>query len=414
MHCITETQRKYLASLPLKERQNEILKEEYLNGEWYAADVSAVIAGDIPTTDCWCFGFPCQDISIAGKQRGFDGDRSSLFFRIMGLLKDIPKANKPRYLFIENVKNLLSINAGFDFARVLIDLAAGGYDAEWRVLNSKDYGVPQNRERVFIIGYSRRPGRRTLLPLGESNPEIDELQGHGDIRPLSSEGKKAIANTLCAGDRNQVGCYPIDGGGVLKVNGYHKDSKTMTPVQVAQIYGTKKEPNPQAGRVYDMNGISPCLDTMEGGNRQPKIALPNGKRVKDNGDPMFNLTTQDKHGIMIKTATKEGAEEAHPGDGINLSFPGSETRRGRVQSGGASTLQCNDSQGVVTENLKIRKLTPKECFRLQGWTDDYFEKAEFVNNNSQLYKQAGNGVTVNVIYEIAKYLKTEEGEEWRE
>ena len=126
MHTITEEQREYLATLSLKERQKEILKEVYLNGEWYADDVGLVEPRTIPRADCWCFGFPCQDISIAGHQRGFEGDRSSLFFTIMGLLKEIPEEDRPTYLFAENVKNLLSINRGYDFARVLIEMAEGG------------------------------------------------------------------------------------------------------------------------------------------------------------------------------------------------------------------------------------------------------------------------------------------------
>lgn len=145
---------------------------------------------------------------------------------------------------------------------------------------------------------------------------------------------------------------------------------------------------------------------------QPLVVVPvltpnrlkkrqNGRRFKENGDPMFTLTTQDIHGVAIKTATKDGYQEAFRGDGIQLSFSESNTRRGRVQSS-SSTLQCNDSQGVLLEDWRIRKLTPKECFRLQGWTDDYFEKAQFMNSDSQLYKQAGNGVTVNVIEAIAK------------
>ena len=117
---------------------------------------------------------------------------------------------------------------------------------------------------------------------------------------------------------------------------------------------------------------------------------------------MFTLNAQDRHGVLIKNATKEGYTEAHPGDGIQLSYCESNTRRGRVQSSSSSTLQCNDSQGTLTEDFRIRKLTPKECFRLQGWSDDYFEKTQFVNSDSQLYKQAGNGVTVTVIYDIAK------------
>ena len=143
----------------------------------------------------------------------------------------------------------------------------------------------------------------------------------------------------------------------------------------------------------------------------PKIAIPcltpdrvekrqNGRRFEEDGEPMFTLTAQDRHGVLIKNATKDGYTEAHPGDGIQLSYCEPNTRRGRVQS--SSTLQCNDSQGTLTEDFRIRKLTPKERFRLQGWTDDYFEKAQFVNSDSQLYKQAGNGVTVTVIYDIAK------------
>lgn len=126
MHLLTEEQRKYLSTLPLNKRQKEILKEEYRNGEWYANDIRRVYAGDIPKADCWCFGFPCNDISVAGKQLGFRGNRSSLFFRVMYLIKQLEEENKPTYLFIENVKNLLSVNGGCDFARLLIEMDEGG------------------------------------------------------------------------------------------------------------------------------------------------------------------------------------------------------------------------------------------------------------------------------------------------
>lgn len=126
MHLITEEQRDFLSNMPLKQRQKEILKEEYRNGEWYANDIRRVYAGDIPKADCWCFGFPCQDISVAGKQLGFQGNRSSLFFRVMYLIGQLEEENKPTYLFIENVKNLLSVNGGWDFARVLVEMDRGG------------------------------------------------------------------------------------------------------------------------------------------------------------------------------------------------------------------------------------------------------------------------------------------------
>ena len=133
MHLLTDEQRKRLNELPQKKRQKEILKDEYRNGEWYANDVRRVCADDIPKADCWCFGFPCQDISVAGKQLGFQGNRSSLFFRVMYLIGQLEEENRPTYLFIENVKNLLSVNGGWDFARLLIEMEHGGYDAEWQV-----------------------------------------------------------------------------------------------------------------------------------------------------------------------------------------------------------------------------------------------------------------------------------------
>ncbi len=380
MHLITEEQRQYLSTLTPKQRQKEILKEEYRNGEWYANDIRRVYAGDIPKADCWCFGFPCQDISVAGKQAGFQGNRSSLFFRVMYLVGQLKEEDKPTYLFIENVKNLLSVNGGWDFARLLIEMEQWGYDAEWQVLNSKDFGVPQNRERCFIIGHLR----------GRSTSKIFPIEG--------TDGKNSVSLKL-------FGC----------INGR----------------------NSQRERVYDSGGLSPTISTVPGEKKtEPKIAIPvltpdraekrqNGRRFKDNGEPMFTLTGQDRHGVAIKVkeATKQGYSECRVGvDAVNLSVPGSKTRRGRVGKEIANTLDTSCNQGIfvkVSDELiayavwyekyqcyiAIRKLTPKECFRLQGWPDDYFEKAEFVNSDSQLYKQAGNGVTISVIKAIAEKLK---------
>lgn len=205
MHCITDVQREYLESLDIKKRREEILKEEYLNGEWYADDVSTVRGRDIPKSDCWCFGFPCQDISISGKKIGLDGDRSSLFFTIMGLLDEVPEENKPTYLFAENVRNLFSVNRGFDFARILVEMGKRGYSAEWRLLNSKHFGVPQNRERVFIIGRTGRASGREIFPVGDSEETLDELQRH----PI-------ITGTVHRINALQTGTYPIEGGGGIE------------------------------------------------------------------------------------------------------------------------------------------------------------------------------------------------------
>lgn len=205
MHLLTDEQRQHLLSMDLNKRQKEILKEEYRNGEWYANDIRRVYAGDIPQSDCWCFGFPCQDISISGRQDGFRGSRSSLFFRVMYLIGQLEEEKKPEWLFIENVKNLLSVNRGWDFARLLTELDKGGYDAEWEVLNSKDFGVPQNRERCFIIGHLRSRGRRKVFPLREINDEAAQLQGYESLQILSN----AITDT----SKQRPGIFPISGGG---------------------------------------------------------------------------------------------------------------------------------------------------------------------------------------------------------
>ena len=345
MHLLTQEQREFLDKMPLKQRQKEILKEEYRNGEWYANDIRRVYAGDIPKADCWCFGFPCQDISVAGKQIGFQGNRSSLFFRVMYLVGQLKEEDKPTYLFIENVKNLLSVNGGWDFARLLIEMEQGGYDAEWQVLNSKDFGVPQNRERCFIIGHLR----------GRSTSKVFPIEG--------TDGKNSVSLKL-------FGC----------INGR----------------------NSQRERVYDSGGLSPTISTVPGGNTEPKTAIPvltpdrtekrqNGRRFKEDGEPMFTLTGQDRHGIAIEVeeATKRLDTSCNQGIFVKVSD------ELIVYAVWYEKYQCY---------IAIRKLTPKECFRLQGWSDDYFEKAQFVNSDSQLYKQAGNGVTVTVIETIARKM----------
>lgn len=239
---------------------------------WFGNDVTKVRGWELPKADLWTFGFPCQDVSIAGKQKGMkEGTRSGLFYEIMRLLDEC-KENKPKWLVCENVKNLLSIDGGGGFLNVISEMAERGYSIEWKVYNSKDYGVPQNRERVYIVGCYGERCTRELLPIKRTNT--------------------AILNQVIGGS--------------------------------------------QGMRVYDPNNIS-CTLSSQGG------------------------------GMGAKTGLYKIAEQ-------------------------------------YSESMRIRKLTPKECFRLQGFTDEQFEKAAAVNSNSQLYKQAGNAVTVNVVYEIGKHI----------
>lgn len=275
--------------------------------------------------DIICGGFPCQAFSIAGNQLGFEDARGTLFYEIARAAEQV----KPRYLFLENVRNLLSHDKGKTFERMLKILDELGYDVEWQVLNSKNFGVPQNRERVFIIGHLRGESTYRVFPIRGENKEFNT---NGEINQVGNIGK-------------------------------------------SDNFGG----NPQVTRVYDINGISPTLNTMQSGGREPKI--------------------------LVREATKQGYAVANVGDSINFSHPNSKTRRGRVGKNIANTLLTSDEQGVVLSDYKIRKLTPRECWRLQGFPDWAFDKAQEVNSDSQLYKQAGNSVTVNVIEEIAKRIK---------
>lgn len=151
MHTATDKQREYILSLDKKQRLNEIRKDQYLNGEFYADDITRINPGELPGADIYCGGFPCQAFSIAGQRRGFEDARGTLFFEIARLAAD----RQPRYLLLENVKGLCSHDKGETLKTILRCLDDIGYDAEWIVLNSKEW-IPQNRERIFILAYSRR------------------------------------------------------------------------------------------------------------------------------------------------------------------------------------------------------------------------------------------------------------------
>ena len=430
MHLLTEEQRKALEDIPIKKRRKEILKEEYRNGEWYANDIRRVYAGDIPKADCWCFGFPCQDISVAGKQAGFQGNRSSLFFRVMYLVGQLKEEDKPTYLFIENVKNLLSVNGGWDFARLLIEMEQWGYDAEWQVLNSKDFGVPQNRERCFIIGHLRSRSTAKIFPVERADREnsiqiIGYRNGYKrNTQVFAQDGITEALSTCQGGGREHHTALPCfidlcyqgsqmtDTARCLKARYYKGVANHAGQDSGIAIKVIGEVNSSQDGKVLGIDGITKCHSA--GHNNNPKIALPvltpdraekrqNGRRFKDDGEPMFTLTSQDRHGVAIDPlGVLRNVRTEHGKEVVN-------------------TLDTSCNQGIfvkVSDELivyavwyekyqcyiAIRKLTPKECFRLQGWSDDYFEKAQFVNSDSQLYKQAGNGVTVTVVEAMARKM----------
>ncbi len=232
----------------------------------------------IGSVDIICGGFPCQAFSIAGNRRGFEDTRGTLFFEIARFASIL----RPKYLFLENVKGLLNHENGVTFETIISTLDELGYNVEWQVLNSKNFGVPQNRERVFIIGHLRRERTRRIFLLSGKNQSTS----------------------------NQS---------VMKIGNINPSGNGMN------------------GEVYQADGLAPTLTTNKGEGQ--KIAI--------------NSYHENNH---------------------------------------------------LSDGFRIRKLTPKECWRLQGFPDWTFDKAQEVNSNSQLYKQAGNSVTVNVIAAIAKEL----------
>lgn len=324
--------------------------------EWYSSDARKIEPDELPEFDLLCGGFPCQAFSIAGTRKGFGDPRGTLFFE----LARVAEARKPRYLLFENVPGLLNHNGGRTFAAILDTLERLGYFVEWQVLNSKDFGVPQSRRRVYIVGY------------------LDE-RCRGKILPFTSANATPLA---CIHD------------------------------------------GPQGSRVYDPSGVSCTLTSSAGG--------------------VGGKTGLYQVGFPIKEATSKGYKMAYPGDSIDLAYPQMNTRRGRVGRKIAHTLTTDATQGTligtprfvdmnedpeITEisrcltakqnggirkhkreasgvlvGGRIRRLTPRECLRLQGWADDRIDQILAIQSDNQVYKQAGNGVTVTVVEAIGRRL----------
>ena len=409
---------------------------------------------DVPDCDLFTYSFPCTSVSLAGKQDGLEkgsGTSSSLLWECQKIIE----AKKPKYLMMENVKNLVGKKFKSFFDEWVTYLDEQGYNTYWKVMNAKDYGIPQNRERVFAIsvlkdsdiGYDfpkEFPLKNRLKDLLEtsvdekfyiSQDKVDKLlakmlkpesllcdqsmsgldgkiRGYNEYSPSITAREYKDPRLIRVGNVNPSGngmngeVYYEDGlaptvttnkgegskilkheseykvlGGIytndspefnrgvmkdlsrtLKAN-KHDASVVFTNqkvLQVGNIVDTGSWDNPQRGRIYSPDGVSPSLNTVGGGGLEPKI--------------------------LIKNATKQGYLEAVDGDGVDLTYPDSETRRGRVRKQISHTITTQDSLGVYND-FRIRKLTPKECWRLMGFTDEDFFKAETIQSNSTLYSK---------------------------
>lgn len=422
-------------------------------------DITKVDETKLEPFNMICGGSPCQDFSVAGKQKGsvwtckdcgheynpltvhwserdkcpccgsnnIEKTRSSLLVEYLRVIR----ANKPNFGMYENVKNIVGKQFKDTFKMFTDELNEYGYNVYWKVLNAKDYGIPQNRERVYLIFIKKEldNGKFTYPEPFDNGMRLkDILEENVDEKFYISEDKvqrfltnlnneDALLYDACQVKREGKSREYNDFCPTLTARDY-KDPRLVNDNVVKQI-GTISKcegnwKNPQVGRIYSTDGCSPTLNTCGGGSHEPKIVQlgnvnPSGKgmngNVFDENGLAPTLTTNKGEGnkIAIRQATKKGYIECELGGVADLSYPESKTRRGRVQENGqiCPTITATET-GVcrIESPIRIRKLTPKECFRLMGFSDENFEAAERMVSNSQLYKQAGNSIVVDVLYYI--------------
>ena len=387
--------------------------------------------------DLITYGFPCQDISIAGKQQGFVNDsgestRSGLFFEALRIIKEL----RPRYAIAENVKALTSTKFKNEFATVLSSLEDAGYNNYWRVLNAKDYGIPQNRERVFIVSI-RRDVDEGDFQFPEKEPLMLRLRDM--LEPAESVDEKYYLSTEREGVRRLIAeleaRYSLPAAARIG----------ETPV-LCQIGNISKDPNREhiQDRIYDPSGLAPTLNTVGGGNLEPKITIDGTigphetDRITNKDGMVQTLKATDYKNppkIVIDGLTrdtqKQKARVFNP-SGLAASLIATDYKEppqisviGQLKGGEKGRVVDRDGIGYTltateykdplkiaepgnTRAVRIRKLTPRECWRLMGFTDEEFNRVHGISN-SQLYKQAGNSIVVNVLSALLTQLfnKTE-------
>jgi len=336
-----------------------------------SSDIRRVNTKDIPDFNLLCAGFPCQSFSLAGKRKGFKDTRGTLFFEICR----VAEAKRPDWLLLENVRGLLSNDEGLTFQIILESLEELGYWVEWQVFNSKYFGVPQNRERVFIIGHSRGTSFRPIFPITEGD--------RGDSKSIDKESQTDIAPTIDTkvGEQTHRSPYILQKIGNIAKSGH--DSLW--------------------GRVYDPKGIAMNLNA-EGGGLGAKTGLY-----------MINATNPHKASEDRKYKISSESRAVKPPYGnqqplvFHKYYSENTWVRTARKSGISPTLTSPDGGGQrnyiphINQGMKIRRLTPLECERLQGFPDNWTEGL----SDTQRYRVIGNAVTVNVIVFLGKHLMSE-------
>lgn len=320
--------------------------------EVYYEDARKIDTETMPDFDLLCAGFPCQSFSIAGKRRGFNDARGTLFFDIARILK----AKQPAFFMLENVPGLLSHDEGRTFTAILGTLSELGYGMEWQVLNSRGFGVPQSRKRVYIVGYldPKCAGKIFPVPAADGKALVQIIGGAQGARVYDPAGAACTQLASSGGGGGKTGLYLVSCSSREGISGTRHSARTLTASYSKGICANQ-------GR----DGV-----------------------------------------LLIKEATKRGYSEAGPGDSVDTSYAGQNKKRARVGHGIAYTLTTNADKAVVGTDMRIRRLTPRECLRLQGFSDGQIDRLLAVTSDTQAYRQAGNAVTVNVVHSLALRLKS--------
>ena len=309
-------------------------------GEYFCDDATRIKCEDLPEIDLICAGFPCQPFSVSGRRLGFADTRGTLFHEIVR----VAEAKRPAYLFLENVPGLLNHGEGETFTTIIRAISELGYGIEWCVLNSADFGVPQQRKRVYIVGYLDHRLSGKIFPLGESRRSnlIQVVGGSQGERIYSTDGVSVCLTSQGGGGGAKTGLYFIDMNPGTIVTHHARC------ITARQNSGISKHKGEHSGVIDARAVLTP--DRAE--------IRQQGRRIKLPGEDMFCLTAQDKHGVTY----------------------------------------CG----------RVRRLMPIECFRLQGYSDKQFYKlvANRIPEN-QLYKMAGNSVTTNVVTALGEKLLCE-------
>jgi len=382
-------------------------------------DITKIKPEDLPDVDIITGGSPCQDLSVAGKGAGLNGERSGLFFHFIRLIKE----KQPTYFVWENVKGALSSQGGWDFARVQIEMEQAGYDIFWQLLNAKDFGVPQNRERIFAIGIRKGSGREILFEQRESrqNPKqiIEGSQGSRVYDDTMAVSQKALGG----GQGAKTGLYAIyrgrpnmpyeKGKRTLRYEKYDNECPALTQNCAAgdQMNMVAVDITRRAKTGYKLrkeNNVGTITSTYYKGignaerpgvivhNLQPRS--PNRPSLLKNKNAGGSGHLQREDGITYTVDT---------GCTVGVQMIGStQQNAARMENiSPALTKAMGDGGGQIPmkiEDMRIRRLTPTECERLMGLEDGWTAKGiidgkEVDISDTQRYKLCGNGVVVNCV-----------------